>query len=229
MASDPLQAPNSTSEILATLRANPSSWSNLIAFRPTVADSPFTDSNKDNRDAALLSLHASHQTTPENSDLPLIHYMLDQEIRYHLAADHYSSSISLACYLLSRCRSLDSGAFWAMWAGRYSNFDASKCLDVHYLYYAAGGLEKAQTYVSGCTVDAVLEGAGEGRRTWWRAFKEDYEGDEGTAFQQLKNEVSQRIEHDRMCGVSDEKVIAFVEQSWRSETARWEESLLLDA
>jgi len=207
-------APDSPNAILATLRDDPSSWSRLAAYRPTIADSPFTDSNKHNRYTALLAIHTSHHKALDARNLPLIHYLLDQEIRYHLDADYYCSSLSLACYLLSRFRNLDSGAFWAIWAGRYSNFDASKSLDVHYLYHTAGGMEKAQTYVNGCTVNAVLDGAGEGRRAWWRAFKEDHGGDEGRAFDELKTEVLERIEHDRKYGVTDEKVTAFIEQAW---------------
>ncbi|GLB45002.1 hypothetical protein LshimejAT787_1900800 [Lyophyllum shimeji] len=174
-----------SSQILSELRVDSSSWSpySLLAT------------------AALLALHASHKNTPETSDLPQIHYLLDQEIRYHLRA------------------------FWAMWAGRYTNYDASICVDVHYLYYIAGGMEQAANYTNGCTVKDLLEGAGEGRKTWWRSFARENEGDEQTAFEGLKAEVLERIKHDRKYGISDEKVVAFVEQSWRSDTARWRESL----
>jgi len=219
---------SSQSEILTTLRADPSSWSRLIAFRPTVSDSAFTDSNMHNRYTTLLSLHASHQTTLEGSDLPLIHYLLDQEIRYNLSPDSSCYSLSLACYLLSRFRDLDSGGFWAIWAGRYTSFDASICVDVHYLYYIAGGMEQAAMYIRGCTVEALLEGAGEGRRAWWRAFKRDYNGDEGKAFEELKTDVLERIKHDGKYGITEEKVIDFVERSWRSDTAQWAASLLLE-
>lgn len=116
-----------------------------------------------------------------------------------------------------------------MWAGRYSNFDASKCLDMHYLYYTAGGMEGTRMYVNGCTVNDVLKGAGEGRRAWWRAFKEDHIEGEEKALDELKTEVLERIERDRKYGVSDGKVTAFVEQTWRSETVRWKESLLPDS
>lgn len=85
--------------ILAILLTNSSSWQQLIAFAPSASDAA-TDANL--RYMALLALHARHQSAAKAEDLYLVMYLLDQEVLYHRQANHYRSSISLACHLLAR-------------------------------------------------------------------------------------------------------------------------------
>ncbi|EIM87282.1 uncharacterized protein STEHIDRAFT_156266 [Stereum hirsutum FP-91666 SS1] len=210
--------------ILAILLTDSSSWQQLVAFAPRTSDAA-TDANLRNRYMALLALHVRHQSADKAEDLRLVMYLLDQEVLYHRQADHYRSSISLACYLLARYR--QPSHLWAIWAAREANFDALKSVDSHYMWYATSGVENAKMYLERCGMGDVGEGAAEdgGRVRWWRELVEDA-GDEAKAFEELKRQVVERIKMDVTCGITDETVEKFVDDSWRSETKRWEESLL---
>lgn len=210
--------------ILASLLTNPSSWQHPVGFAPRTSDAA-TDANLRNRYMALLALHARHRSAAKAEDLHLVMYLLDQEVLYHRQADHYRSSISLACYLLARYR--QPSHLWAIWAARETNFDALKCVDSHYMWYATSGVGNAKVYVERCVMSDVVEGVAKegGRVRWWRELVEDAE-DEAKAFEDLKRQIIERIKSDMECGITDEKVEKFVLDSWRSETKRWEESLL---
>lgn len=210
-------------EILATLRNDPTSWQRLISFRPSPDAGADSDTNLDNRHHALLLLHAAHHPAPQTEDIPLIAYIVDQEILYHQRAYHYRSDLSLACYLLARYR--QPAYIWAVWAARESDFDASKCVDPHYMWYMASGIEKAKEYVLRSEVTDVLKDAVEdgGRREWWKYIvAENADGDEKEAFEQLKILVIERAEHDLRCGITDETVEAFVDGPLRSNISWWD-------
>jgi hypothetical protein len=94
------------------------------------------------------------------------------------------------------------------------------------LYYLAGGIDAAHAYIEGVTVEDVHNGEGEARKTWWRWVVNDNEGSELEALSAAKSDILKRIAMDRKYGVTEEKVVDFVERSWRTETSRWAESLL---
>lgn len=133
-------------------------------------------------------------------------YLLDQEILYHRQADHHRSSISLACYLLSRYRQPSHP--WAIWAARKTNYDAWKCVDAHYMWYTASGIEEAKKYVKSCEMEDVVEGAFEdgGRMRWWRELVEEV-GDEMKVFDDQRRQVVERLESDMECGVTDDEKV----------------------
>lgn len=86
-------------------------------------------------------------------------------------------------------------------------------------------MDQAQAYVEGCSITDIVIDGGTGRSGWWKWVVEEAGGDERKAFEEVKSEVLGRIDRDRECGVTDEEVKMFVENSWRSETIRWGESL----
>ncbi|KAI0063495.1 hypothetical protein BV25DRAFT_1906949 [Artomyces pyxidatus] len=215
------------SELLTALRTDPASWPLLVRFTPTDPANPDSDANQRARYVALLALHTAHQPAPLPADEALVLYLIDQEILFHRAGDQYRSALSLAAYLLARFRI--PRHLWAIWAAREANFDASKSVDPHLMYYAAGSMEGAEEYVEGCQAGDILAGAadGGGRQHWYASLvEEDYAGDEGAALKAVKKDVLDRIKQDRTYGVTDDKVVAFVDSSWRSNTQRWGESLL---
>ena len=53
-----------------------------------------------------------------------------------------------------------------------------------------------------------------------------HDGDEDSTFAELKKQILDRIELDKSCGITDEKVKEFIEQSWRKDIERWAESVL---
>ena len=214
---------NEAIALLSQLYAHKSSWACLTAFKPISVDAD-TDTNIRQRHLALLAVHAS---PPGDDHSTLVDYLLDQETLYHQKADHYRSALSLAAYLTAtRVRTPQS--LWGIWVARETNYDASKCVDPHYMYYAAGSLDNAESYVRGCTDVAEVVGNGAGRMVWWTGVLEDHGSNEAKALEALKEDVCARIEHDRKYGVTDETVRAFVEASWRRETREWSQSLLLD-
>jgi hypothetical protein len=225
-----MAATDSNASILRGLRADPASWSQLVAFAPADRTNAGTDVNLNNRHRALLALHAYHQPiTRGTEDQALVAYLLDEEIRYHQDADQYLSSISLASYLLARYR--HPAFLFAIHAARECNYDTSKQVDSHFMYYAAGGMENAKSFLEQCGVGDVLELAaeGSGRRRWWNYVMEEQGGrDEDVALRHVKREIMDRIAHDQSSGISDEVVEAFVSTSWRCQTARWQESLMLE-
>ncbi|KAI0064399.1 hypothetical protein BV25DRAFT_1823393 [Artomyces pyxidatus] len=209
--------------LLATLRAAPASWARELGFAPGVAGQPASDIHIQERYTALLALHAA---PPDPADEALVAFLLDEETRYHQAADHYRSALSLAALLAARYRT--PAHLWAIWAARESSHDASVCVDSHLMYYAAGGMEAAAAYVKQCTKADILGGAKEGsaRISWWRWFVEEHADDEDAAAEAVKKQVLDRIVHDEKYGVTEEKVVGFVESSWRTDTERWGQSLL---
>ena len=208
--------------LLSQLYSDKHSWASLTGFTPFSVG--FDDSNRRRRYLALLALHASH-APHSDEQASLIAYLLDEETRYHQHVDHYCTSISLAAYL-SATRVHKPSCLWGIWVTRQTNFDASKCVDVHYMYYAAGSLDGAKSYVQNCTDIREVVGEGEGRMGWWLWMLEDHGGDEAKALEALKKDVCARIEHDRKCGMTDGAVQEFVEGSWRRDTQSWSESLL---
>lgn len=209
-----------SSAILTTLHTDPTSWLRLVSFSPMSETDPSSDANLRNRYLTLLALHAQPKAA---EDMELVTYLLDEEIRYHQKADHYRSSLSLACYLLACYK--QPRHLWVIWAARESNYDASKSVDSHYLYYSAGSMAQAQDYVEGCSVSDIPTSS-RGLSGWWNQLIEEAGANEENAFAKLKLDVLKRIEHDRKYGVTDEKVAQFVESSWQSETGQWGESLL---
>lgn len=208
--------------ILSTLRRDPLLWQQLISFQPS-SRRAYSDVNIENRHQALLLLHTAHHPTPQTDDIPLLMYLLDQEILYHRRGSDYRSDLSLVCYLLARFR--QPAYIWAVWTARETNFDASKCLDSHYMWYMASGIENAKEYVLRSEVTDVLKNAVEdgGRWKWWKqVIDENADGNEVEAFEQLKILVIERAENDLRCGITDEKVEAFVVGPVRSNISWWD-------
>lgn len=208
--------------LLAILRNDSTSWQQLVTFRPSSRHA-YSDVNIDNRHQALLLLHAAHHPTPQTEDLPLLTYLLDQEILYHQHGDDYRSDLSLVCYLLARFH--QPAYIWAVWTARETNFDASKCVDSHYMWYMASGIEHAKEYILRSEVTDVLRDAVDdgGRWKWWKqVVAENADGNEVEAFEQLKVLVIERAENDLRCGITDEKVEAFVDGPVRSNISWWD-------
>jgi hypothetical protein len=154
------------------------------------------------------------------------HCALDQETLCAQRTEEYRSALSLACYLLARERTMAGGGFWAIWAVRNSKPDALSCVDVYLQHYRAGGIATAAAYVARYTLADVMEGGQASRKDWL----DNWLGEDGSAkitIGPLKQEVLDRIAHNRTCGLTDEKVMRLVEGSWGTETASWGESLLL--
>lgn len=206
--------------ILDELRSNPSTWPQRLAYASTEEINTINDRT---RCLVLLALHA--QSSFVVPDLALARCCLEQETFRADITDTYRSALSLACALIARTRILANGTFFDIWVARHANYDTSKLVDVHWLYYLAGGMDAAQKYVEEVTVDHVLAGAGETRRKWWSHVLEENGNDEQAAVNAIKTEILDRINHDRKYLI-DEKITAFVEGSWRTRTDRWAESLL---
>ncbi|KAH8835019.1 hypothetical protein DL96DRAFT_1572567 [Flagelloscypha sp. PMI_526] len=222
---------NSSQTLLTALRESPkSTWSSQVSFNPTNESDPATDGNLTTRHRVLVALHSESQTRGQSvEDHPLLLYLLDEETRYHTKANHCLSSLSLASYLLSLYRRPHD--IWAIWIARHSNFDASKCVDMHYIYYAGGGIEQTRRYVAeDAKFTDVVEGMASDdepaseRISWWE-WMVNQSGDDEDAWVELKAHVLERIEMDKKYGMTDEKVSKFVEESWRKDTSRWEEVL----
>ncbi|KAI0052109.1 hypothetical protein FA95DRAFT_56213 [Auriscalpium vulgare] len=222
-----MSATSINDSLLISLRADPSSWADRVSYAPTDPSDPESDPHLTPRHVVLLSLHAHHHPTPVATDENLLLYLIDEETLYHQRADHYRSALSLAAYLLARLRRPEH--LWAVWAARETNYDALKSVDSHYMYYAAGSIQGAREYVERSEAADIVGAAekGRGREGWWKAVvEEDYEGDTNEAVKGIRKMVLERVAHDEKHGVTDEKVIAFVDDSWRSQTDRWAESLV---
>jgi hypothetical protein len=214
-----MQTRSESFSVLSELRSTQTAWYDRLAF-DDIDD--FEDHHR-TRCLVLLALHAE----PESAiaDLPLACYLLDQETRQADETDSYRSALSLACGLLARTRVLENGTFFDIWVARHSNFDASVCVDTHWLYYLAGGLDAAQAYIENITTESILSNAGASRNRWWKWMLAENSDDEQQALRAVKSDILKRIIHDRKY-LTDETIIKFVEDSWRTNTNEWASSLL---
>ena len=214
--------------VLLALRSHssPTAWAPIASYAPAHD----VDAHQRNRALALLSIHQSSHTPIPTPPLPhdeaLVAYLLDQETLAHQASEGSRTSLSLAAFLIARFRK--PGYLWAIWIARNSNGDTTYSVDTHFAWYAAGGIEGAKRYIQASTIQDVVGEAVEGnaRLVWWKWNVEEAAGDEEAALAKVKREVYERVLLNEEHALTDAKINHFVEESWRTDTIRWAESVL---